>query len=182
MNTVAASKRAEFSRRVRQPVRCLLALLAFVAYNGRAADEPEKTQLRDGAWLLNGITQYERLNAHENLSDKDANDALVVRSYVCAIGDLEKYLVQRANLLAGALRQARKHHHTNPEKLDGMSEALPILIPLMRTKFLTESPPCNTIVLVVRDYLGKYPEVIPKDADVIIEKALLDEYSMINES
>lgn len=169
--------RAELS--LRRTMRCLLAVLAFVACNSRAADEPE--QQRDGVWLRNGISQYERLNAHESLSDSDSNDALVIRSYVCAIVDLEEYLVLRANLLARAVVDARKLHHINSQKLNGMAEALPILVPLMQTKFSTGSPPCDRAVLMVRDYLAKYPEMLTKDSDVVIEKALLDTYSNINE-
>jgi hypothetical protein len=51
----------------------------------------------------------------------------------------------------------------------------------MQTKFSTDSPPCDRVVLVVRDYLGKYPEMLTKDADVVIERALLNAYSNIND-
>jgi hypothetical protein len=169
------------SRGMRQSRRWLPAVLALIACNGLAADDPEKAQQLDGAWLRNGIDQYERLNSHENLSENDSNDALVVRSYVCAVVDLEKYLVLRADLLAGAVQAARKKHHINPEKLNGMAEALPILVPLMRTKFATDSLSCDQIVLSVREYLSKYPEMLTKDAAVVIEKALLDRYSKIDE-
>ncbi len=169
------------SRRVGQSRRWLPGVLALIACNALAADDPEKAQQLDGAWLRNGIDQYERLNAHENLSETDSKDALVVRSYVCAVVDLEKYLVLRADLLAGAVQAARKKHHINSEKLNGMAEALPILVPLMRTKFATDSPPCDQIVLSVREYLRKYPEMLTKDAAVVIEKALLDRYSKIDE-
>ena len=163
-------------------MRYLPAVLAFVACNGLAADAPEKPQARDGAWLQNGIRQYQRFNAHENLSDKEANDALFVTSYVCAVVDLEKYLVLRADLLAGALEEGRKKKdHINPEKLNGMTAALPMLIPLMETKFFTESPSCDRVFVIVRDYLDKYPEVLAKDADEIVEKALLDAYPKTNE-
>jgi len=173
--------RGRCSRWLRRSMPCFLAVLGFSAYSGRAAEEPEKAQQRDGVWLRNGISHYERLNAHEGLSDSDASDALIVRSYVCAIVDLEEYLVLRADLLAGAVGDARKRRHINPQKLKGMAEALPILVPLMQTKFSTDSPPCDRIVLIVRDYLGKYPEMLTKDADVVIERALLDAYSNINE-
>lgn len=173
--------RVRFSRWVRRSMPFLVAVLGFTAYSGRAADESEKAQQRDGVWLQNGINHYEHLNAHESLSDNDASDALVVRSYVCAIVDLEEYLVLRADLLAGAVGDARKRRHINPQKLSGMAEVLPIIVPLMQTKFSTDSPPCDRVVLVVRDYLGKYPEMLTKDADVVIERALLDAYSNINE-
>jgi hypothetical protein len=110
----------------------------------------------------------------------EANDALVVRSYVCAIVDLEEYMVMRAELLAGAVGEARKRRHINPERFSGMAQALPILVPLMQTRFSAAHPPCDTIVLVVRDYLGKYPEMLSKEADVIIEKAVLEEYSKLD--
>ena len=175
------TRRTALSRRVRQSRRWLPAVLALIACNGLAADDPEKARQLDGVWLRNGIDQYERLNAHENLSERDSNDALVVRSYVCAVVDLEKYLVLRADLLAGAVRAARKKHHINPEKLNGMAEALPILVPLMQTKFATDSPSCDQVVLSVREYLTTYPEMLTKDAAVVIEKALLDRYTKVDE-
>jgi hypothetical protein len=176
------TSRAAFSRCVRQFRRWLPAVLALIACNGLAAGEPEKAQQLDGVWLWNGIDHYKRLNAHENLSESDSNDALVVRSYVCAVVDLERYLVLRADLLAGAVGAARKkRHHINPDKLNGMAEALPILVPLMRSKFATDSPPCDEIVFSVREYLSKYPEMLTKDAAVVIERALLDRYSKIDE-
>jgi hypothetical protein len=181
MSTVTVTRWAAVSRWVRHSVPCLLAALAFVPCAGNAADDSDKARQRDGAWLQNGINEYERLNAHQGLLSNDTNDALVVRSYVCAIIDLEEYMVVRAELLARAVGEARKQHHINPERFRGMAEALPILVPLMQTKFSTESPPCDRIVLIVRDYLGKYPEMLSRDADVIIEKALLDVYSKMDE-
>ena len=62
-----------------------------------------------------------------------------------------------------------------------MAEALPILVPLMQTRFSTDSPPCDRIVLSVGEYLGKYPEMLSKDAEVVIDKALLDTYSKVDE-
>jgi hypothetical protein len=163
-------------------MRYLPAVLVFVTCNGLATDVPEGPQARDGAWLQNGIRQYQRLNAHENLSDKEAKDALVVTSYVCAVVDLEKYLVQRADLLAGALKAGRKKkHYINPEKLNGMAAALPMLVPLMETQFFTDSPTCDRVFVIVRDYLDKYPEMLPKDADAVVEKALLDAYAKTSE-
>lgn len=175
------TRRAGSSGLVRLSIRRLLPVFAFIACSSGVADDPQKAQQRDGVWLRNGINQYGRLNAHQSVSDNEATDALVVRSYICAIVDLEKYLVLRASLLAGAVGEARKQHHINPERLNGMAEALPILVPLMQTKFATDSPSCDTIVLIVRDYLGTYPEMLTKDAEVVIEKALLDGYSKVNE-
>lgn len=169
--------RIGYWRWVRQFRRWLPAVLVLIACNGAAAEDPEKAPQRDGVWLRNGIDQYERLNAHQNLSEREANDALVARFYVCAVVDLEKYLVLRADLLAGAVGEARRKHHIHPDKLNGMSEALPIIVPLMRTRFSTDGPPCDPIVLSVREYLDKYREMLTKDADVVIEKALLDRYS-----
>jgi hypothetical protein len=95
--------------------------------------------------------------------------------------DLEKYLVQRANLLAAALEEGRKKHNINPRRLDGMTEALPMLVPLMKTHFFTDIPSCDAAFVIVRDYLEKYPEVLTKDADAVVEKALLDAYANTNE-
>jgi hypothetical protein len=71
--------------------------------------------------------------------------------------DLEQYSVLRVELLAGAVGDARKKHHVRPEMLNGMAEALPIVVPLMRTRFSTDSPPCDRTVLSVREYLDKSP-------------------------
>jgi hypothetical protein len=103
---------------------------------------------------------------------------LVVTSYVCAVVDLEKYLVQRADLLAEALQAGRKKkHYINPEKLNGMAVALPMLVPLMETQFFTDSPTCDKVLVIVRDYLDKYPEVLAEGADALVEKALLNAYA-----
>jgi hypothetical protein len=163
-------------------MRYLPAVLAFVACSGLAIDSPEKPRARDGAWLQNGIRQYQRLNAHENLSDKETSDAQVVTSYVCAVVDLEKYLVLRADLLAGALEEGRKKHHINPEKLNGMMAALPMLAPLMETTFFTDSPSCERVFVIVRNFLDKYPEMLTKDADEVVEEALLEAYPKADKS
>ncbi len=177
MSTVVLSGKTEFLRWVRQRISCLVAVLPLVAWNARAADYPQVTQLRDGSWLRTGIKQLERLNAHETLSEQETNDALVVRSYVCAIVDLERYLVLRADLLARAVAEGGKKHRANVERLAGMAAAVPILVPLVQTKFSADGAPCDSVVLTVRDYLNKYPEVLTKDAGVIIDRALLDAYS-----
>ena len=161
-------------------MRYLPAIIALVACSSVTVGAPEEPKQRDGVWLQNGIRQYQRLNAHENLSEKETNDATVVTSYVCAVVDLEKYLVKRANLLAGALEGGKKKRRINPQVLAGMSEALPMLVPLMKTHFATDMPSCDAAFVIVRDYLEKYPEVLTKDADAVVEKALLDAYANPN--
>ena len=109
-------------------MRYLPALLVLVACNALGADTPEKPAARDGAWLQSGIRQYQRSNAHETLSHGETIDAMLAMSYVCAVVDLEKYLVLRADLLESALEDARKkEHHIDPEKIDGMAAALTCL-------------------------------------------------------
>ncbi len=163
-------------------MRYLPAVLVLVTCNALATEVPEAPHVRDGDWLQNGLRQQQRFEAHENLSEKEANDALAVTSYVCAVVDLEKSLVQRADLLARALQAgSRKKHYINPEKLNGMLAALPMLVPLMATKFFTDSPTCDRVFVMVRDFLDKYPEVLSGNADAVIEKALLDAYSNTGE-
>ena len=159
-------------------MRYLPVLLVLVACNALGADTPEKpAAAHDGAWLQSGIKQYLRSNAHESLSDSETMDAMLAMSYVCAVVDLEKYLVLRADLLASALEDARKkEHHIDPEKIDGMAAALTLLIPLMQTGFTTESPSCDRVIAVVGDYLDRYPEVLTKGADEVVEGALLEAY------
>lgn len=117
------------------------------------------------------------MNERESLSDKETDGARAVASYVCAVVDFEKYVVFRADLLKRAVAEARKHRHVSPQELEGIQEALPILIPLMQTRYFKDSPSCDEALSIVRDYLVKYPEVLPKDADVIVERALLEVYS-----
>ena len=137
--------------------------------------------MRDGAWLQNGIKQQQRWNAHENVSDKELNDATVVTSYICAVVDLEKELVQRAALLSEASQVGKKKRHLDARMLEGITEAGPILIPLMKTDFVSDAPSCSRAVVTVQDYLTKFPEMLDKDADLIIEKALLASYSRDSE-
>jgi hypothetical protein len=159
-------------------MRYLPAVLAFVACSSVATGSPEEPKQRDGTWLQHGIRQYERLTAGETLSVEDANAGRYARSYVCAVLDLEKYLVQRADLLAAALEEGKKKkHHINPQIIEGMSRAMPIMVPLMNTDFFTDSPSCDRTVVIVRDFLEKYPEVLDSEADSVIEKALLDAYT-----
>ncbi len=141
MSTVILSKTAAFLRCVAEHTSCLLAVLTLFNYNGWAADYPEITQRRDGTWLRDAINQYQRLNVHETLSGEESNNALAVRSYVCAIVDLERYLVLRANLLAGAVAQGRKKYRPNAERREGMATAIRIIVPLMQTKFSADGAP-----------------------------------------
>lgn len=158
-----------------------LGVLALVAFIGSGASAQDTVRERDGAWLQNGIELHRRLEDHERLSDKETNEAQVVASYVCAVVDFEKYLVFRANLLKGAVSGPNKHRRRNPLEFKGMGESLPILIPLMDTQFLEDSPSCDKTLLIVRDYLAKYPEVLAKDAGAIVELALLQAYSNNNQ-
>jgi hypothetical protein len=97
------------------------------------------------------------------LAQSDANDALS-RSYVCAVVDPEQYLVLRADLLAGAVGRPESTIFEN--STDGGSA--PIFVPLMRTGFSRRVRPV-TGLFSVREYLDKYPEMLTKDADVVIE-------------
>jgi hypothetical protein len=158
-----------------------LGVFALVAFIGCSAQAQETPLQRDGAWLQNGIELYRRLSAHENLPDKQTNEARVASSYVCAVVDLEKYLVFRADLLKDAVAGAKKRGRMNRQQLRGMDEALPMLIPLMGTGFVQDSPSCDKALRIVRDYLVRYPEVLTKDADTIVELALLQAYSNVNQ-
>jgi len=137
-------------------------LLAWAACSAAlAAGSPGEPQQRDGVWLQNGIKQHQ----------------LEVTSYICGVVSFEKYLVQRAELLDGALRRGkRRKQPVDPRLLSGMVQALPLVAPLMKSDFLTADPSCDTAVAVVGDFLDKYPEVIDKDAGELVEKALLAAY------
>jgi hypothetical protein len=69
------------------------------------------TPVRDGTWLQNGITQRQRCSAHQNLSDKEVNDATLVTSCIGAVVDLEKERVQRAALLSKPRRSLSDKFH-----------------------------------------------------------------------
>jgi hypothetical protein len=118
-----------------------------------------------------------RYNAHQVVSEKETTDATTVSSYICAVVDLEKSLVERAGLLSGAVDEGKKKRHLDPKLLEGMSRTVSILIPLADTKFGTRNPTCERAILIVQGYLEKYPEMLGKDADVIVERALLDAYT-----
>jgi hypothetical protein len=158
-------------------MRYLMAGLALLAGTGATVAAPTLPSPRDGAWLDNGIQQYVRYNAHQVMSEKETTDATTVSSYICAVVDLEKSLVQRATLLSGAVDEGKKKRHLDPKLLEGMSRTVSILIPLADTKFGTQTPTCERAILIVQAYLEKYPEMLGKDADVIVERALLDAYT-----
>jgi hypothetical protein len=157
-------------------MRVLAAILACIIYSAATLSAPWLPPVRDGAWLQNGIKQQQRWNAHENLSDKALNDATLVTSYICAVVDLEKELVHRAALLSEALQGGEKRRRLDPRMLDGMAQAVPILVPLMKSGFETDAPSCDRALVIVQDYLAKYPEMLDKDADAVVEKALLASY------
>jgi hypothetical protein len=156
-------------------MRCSWAVLVCAAYATAAASAPWVPPVRDGAWLQNGIKQQQRWNAHETLSVEELNEATLVTSYICAVVDLEKYLVERAELLSGAVGGKNKPH-LDPRLLTGMKRAAPILIPLIESRFSSDPPSCERARVIVHDYLENYPEMLEKDADAIVEKALLEAY------
>lgn len=158
-------------------MRYLIAGLALLAGTGVTLAAPTLPSPRDGAWLDNGIRQYLRYNAHQVMSEKETTDATTVSSYICAVVDLEKSLVQRATLLSGAVDEGKQKRHLDPKLFVGMSRAKSILLPLADTKFGTQPPTCDRAILIIQGYLGKYPEMLGKDADVIVERALLDAYT-----
>jgi len=162
-------------------MRFLVAILTCITYSAATWATPWLPPVRDGVWLQNGIKQQQRWEAHENLSDKDLNDATLVTSYVCAVVDLEKELVQRAAQLSEALQEGKKKKHLDPRLLEGMTQAVPILVPLMKSDFATDEPTCDKALPIVRDYLAKYPEMLEKDANAIVEKALLAGYDRSSE-
>jgi hypothetical protein len=157
-------------------MRALSAILACIACNAAVWGAPWVPPVRDGVWLQNGIKQQQRWNAHENLSDKDLNDATLVASYICAVVDLEKELVQRAALLSAAAQKGSRKKNLAPHILEGMAQAVPILVPLMKGDFIKDAPSCDKALLIVQDYLANYPDMLDKDADAIVEKALLAAY------
>lgn len=156
-------------------MRCTWVMLVCAAYATAAASAPWVPPVRDGRWLHNGIKQQQRWNAHETLSVEELNEATLVTSYVCAVVDLEKYFVERAELLSGAVG-GKKMPHLDPRLLTGMKSAAPIPIPLTESKFSSDPPSCERAQVIVHDHLEHYSEMLEKDADAIIEKALLDAY------
>jgi hypothetical protein len=161
-------------------MRCSWLMLVCVAYGSAAASAPWVPPVRDGTWLQNGIKQQQRWNAHETLSVEELNEATLVTSYICAVVDLEKYLVDRAGLLSSAVGgtavSGTKKPHLDSRLLTGMKRAAPILIPLIDSKFPLDLPSCERAQVIVHDYLERYPEMLEKDAGALIEKALLDAY------
>jgi hypothetical protein len=154
-----------------------LTLAALLMCNSGAAAEPGALPQRDGLWLRDGLDEYLRPAGEASAPDSKAAGGAVVRSYVCAVNDLEKYLVLRASLLGAAVQEDAKRRHSSQDRFRGMADALPLVLPLMATRFSTQAPSCNEVLVIVREYLRKYPEVLAKDADVIIEKALIEAYS-----
>jgi hypothetical protein len=162
-------------------MRVPFAILTCITYSAATWGAPWLPPVRDGAWLQNGIKQQQRWNAHQNLSDKELNDATLVTSYVCGVVDLEKELVQRAMQLSEALQDGKKQKRIDPRLLEGMTQAVPILVPLMKSDFITDGLSCDRALVIVQDFLAKYPEMLDRDAEAIVEKALLATYDRSSE-
>jgi hypothetical protein len=158
-------------------MRVLAAILTCITYSAATWGAPWLPPVRDGAWLQNGIKQQQRWNAHENLSDKELNDATLVTSYICGVVDIEKEQVQRAAQLSEALEDGKKKKHLDPRMLEGLTQAVAILVPLMKTDFITDGLSCDRVLVMVQDFLAKYPEMLDKGAESIVEKALLATYN-----
>lgn len=162
-------------------MRVLAAILTCITYSAATWGAPWLPPVRDGAWLQNGVKQQQRWNAHAKLSDKELNDATIVTSYICGVVDIEKELVRRAAQLADALQGAKKQGTLRAGHLEGMTQAVPILVPLLKSDFVTDGLSCDGALVIVQDYLAKYPEMLDKDAPAIVEKALLANYDRSRE-
>ena len=79
------------------------------------------------------------------------------------------------------MREAKRKGSPRSAHLEGITQAVLILVPLMKTDFTTDGPSCDGALVIVQDYLTKYPEMLDKDADAIVDKALLATYSRSNE-
>jgi len=162
-------------------MRVLTAILTLITYSAATWGAPWLPPVRDGTWLQNGVKQQQRWNAHENLSDKELNDATLVTSYICGVVDIEKELVRRAAQLSEALEGAKKKGTLRSAHLEGMTQAVPILVPLLKSDFITDELSCDRALVIVQDYLAKYPEMLDKNAEAIVEKALLANYDRSSE-
>jgi hypothetical protein len=91
--------------------------------------------------------------------------------------DIEKELVQRAAQLSEALEDGKKKKHLDPRMLEGMTQAVPILVPLMNSDFITDGLSCDRALVMVQNFLAKYPEMLDKSAESIVEKSLLATYN-----
>jgi hypothetical protein len=157
-------------------MRALAAILLSVTYSAASWSTPWLSPVRDGSWLQNGIKQQQRSLAQENLSDKELGEATQVVSYVCAVVDFEKELTQRAALLSAAVQQGQKRKHLDAHLLEGMRQSAQILAPLVKSEFNTDGVSCERAMVMVQEYLVKYPEMLDKDAATIVERALLASY------
>jgi hypothetical protein len=62
-----------------------------------------------------------------------------------------------------------------------MRQTVPILVPLAMSDFNAANPSCDKTVSIVHGYLDQYPEMLDKDAEEIVEKALLDAYRKVGD-
>ena len=83
--------------------------------------------------------------------------------------------------MTGPLSFATTRLTLPPRVLEGMAQAVPILVPLAKSDFVAERPSCDRALAIVQSYLAEYPEILDKDADAIVEKALLASYERSSE-
>jgi len=80
------------------------------------------------------------------------------------------------------VREGKKKKHLDSHLLEGMTRTVPILVPLLQSDFVTDTVSCDRALVMVQDFLTRYPEMLDKSADEIVEKSLLAHYDRSGDS
>lgn len=143
-----------------------------------AAAEPVASEERDGNWLRSGIRAYEHFQNKDQQSLADTTRAIGIIFYVRGVVDAQFALNTKAitqELIIQGSQQLRDPKKKLPQyEIDSMRSSNKFFVPLSQTGFFSAKYSMEQYVQFIKNYLEKHPEKWGKQADIIIEAAMLD--------
>jgi hypothetical protein len=160
----------------------LFAGIVFVlfAWAAGAVDSIPSPLERDGNWLRSGIREYEHFQNKDQQSLQNATLAIATIFYVRGVLDMQFSLNTKANVQAMVIQTSQQLKDSKQKlpqcELDSMRSSNKFFVPLSQTEFFSANYSPDQYMQFIKNYLEKHPEKWSKQADAIIEAAMLDAY------
>lgn len=146
-------------------------LVAILLLSCFGAAHTDGSKDRDGAWLKHGIEQFERFVEHDReQSPPHITEGFVALYYIAGIVDTERGHTLVANLVMSRAAENQQKDHYD------MVNGVHAVARLLGTRFYDDNPPPDRVILMVRDYIAKHPEMLKKTALEVVERTLWDAY------